>query len=118
MPAQPPIDDATALAAMLPSGADRCAVARPGLIDEERRPLFLRLSAADAFAWVRGLPVAAYASATRYEVDGRRAKVILIRLAAPDVRLRERISEHAPVGFRWDAGPGRCRGAGCALPRA
>jgi hypothetical protein len=103
---------------MLPAGADRCAVARPGRIAEDRRALFLRLSATDAFAWVRGLPVVAYASATRYEADGRRAKVILIRLAAPDARLRERISEHAPVGFRWDAGPGHCRGAGCSLPRA
>lgn len=98
-----PGDVGTELAAALPVGANRCAVARPHLLPQARRSLFVRLSQSDPLPWVASAPVAAFASADRVAPDGRRSSVALVRTTADPATVRRWIEQHAPLRIRFDA---------------
>ena len=96
------MDPGAQLAARLPPGANRCAVARPYLVPRARRGLVLRMSQADALPWVPGAPIASFASADRVGPDGRRSSVALVRTTADPATVRRWLEEHAPVRARFE----------------
>lgn len=94
-------DVAARLAASLPAGASRCAVARPNLLPARRRTLFLRLSQSDPLAWAPDAPISAFAVAERVAPDGRRSAVALVRVTDGPEAVREWLRHHAPTRIRW-----------------
>ncbi|AKF06534.1 hypothetical protein DB32_003683 [Sandaracinus amylolyticus] len=110
------LDEATRLAMLLPSSADRCSVARPSLVADRRRPLILHASQGDVLAWSRDLRIVAYASSRRLDERGRAQSVTLLSLAGGQGERREELEAALPVRVRWEGEP--CRADQCDLPRA
>lgn len=98
------------LAAMLPPDADRCAVARTGLLPARRRAFFLRLSQGDPTAWLPGAPFTAFATAERIAGDGRRSFVMFARIAAEPETVRAFLDAHVSSPLLWGSEPSGGRG--------
>lgn len=114
--ARPERDDALVLAHRLPAGADRCSVARPGLVSHLRRPLVGRAARgahAEALAWEHGAPIVAAASASRTYSTGERVWVGLLRISSSPEEARRWLAEDAPVRVAWRGEPSFCDGSSC-----
>jgi hypothetical protein len=101
------------LTALLPSGADRCVLARPERLAPERRPLLVRLSQADALAWLPEPVIAAYASVQRERRDGPSGQVTLLYVDAPEAVARAVLDARSGLALEWSNHPEHCTGAAC-----
>jgi hypothetical protein len=90
------------LAAALPTGAEVCAVARPGAVAPSRRGLLRPLSQAGPLAWLGGVSVTAQAWASRSADGGRRAAVGLLRVNDPEAVVRARMASESATRLAWD----------------
>lgn len=97
---EPDRDAAARLAARLPIGADRCAVARVSAVAERRRSLLAELSSIEAFAWNAGSPVLALAQASRRGLDGRESRRVLLHVDDVDAT-RRWLVEQARLRVTW-----------------
>ena len=102
------------LAALLPPGADRCVLARPGRIAKERRPLLARMSQADRFAWQPELGVAAYASVLRERRDGPSTQTTLLFIDAAQAGVLAAFAAHSGLALGWGEDDQACGGGPCA----
>lgn len=108
-------DDAVSLAAMLPARSDRCLVARPGLLSDRQRSLYLHATDAEVLAWSGAPRVAAYASARAVAADGS-ARITIVRLAEPLATAREALRTALPLRVRFE--DEACHADECDLPIA
>ncbi|MFW6050424.1 MAG: hypothetical protein ACODAU_04575 [Myxococcota bacterium] len=114
--AEPEDDPALDLAGMLPAGAERCAVSRPGALSPLRRALLQPLSRGGPAAWLSGVPVSAHAWAEGAEADGGRPAVALLRVHGDEAEVRRRVEAELRVRLTWN--DDACRGPDCAAFRA
>jgi hypothetical protein len=112
----PAVDHALALAGLLPRGADRCVVARPALLDPDRRELFAQVAQAEKLAFLRGVEVLAYASAEREGRDGPGARVSYLRVNGQPETVRRAFEQGSGMSVRW--GDFDCGADGCRRVRA
>lgn len=101
-----PSDAAVEVAALLPDDAERCVVARPGLVAERRRALVRLHSHAEPAAWDTELGIVAYASALAEGEGGRQVRRSYYRLASPSPELVRDV-----LHVRWLDEP--CEGDEC-----
>lgn len=101
----PPSPEPVALLAELPEGAQRCAVARPGLVSSARRGLLSPLTHADRLAWHPDVPVHVYVQASSADGLGGSRGVAVGRFVGPRREARRGIDRAARVD--WEADRGR-----------
>jgi hypothetical protein len=105
-------DSALALAKRLPTGADRCSVARPYRIDDRQKALATQVMQTDQLAWDPQLAVIAFASADYGGDDGPSAQVIWLRSTLPQDELKRRLD--AKIAIEWHASA-TCAAAPCPM---
>lgn len=105
-------DSALALAKRLPTGADRCSVARPYRIDDRQKALAKQVMQTDQLAWDPQLAVIAFASADYGRDDGPSAQVIWLRSTLPEDELKRRLD--TKLAIEWHASA-TCAAAPCPM---
>jgi len=105
-------DAALALAKRLPTGADRCSVARPYRIDDRQKALAKQVMQTDQLAWDPQLAVIAFASADYGRDDGPAAHVIWLRSTLPEDELKRRLD--TKLAIEWHASAS-CVAAPCPM---
>jgi hypothetical protein len=105
-------DSALALAKRLPTGADRCSIARPYRIDDRQKVLAKQVMQTDPLAWDPSLAVIAFASADYARDDGPSAHVMWLRSALPIAELQRRLDTKLTI--EWIAGAS-CSAAPCPM---
>jgi hypothetical protein len=105
-------DSALALAKRLPTGADRCSIARPYRIDDRQKALAKQVMQTDPLAWDPALAVIAFASAEHARDDGPSAQVIWLRSTLAIVELKRRLETRLAIEWSADA---QCTTAPCPL---
>jgi len=105
-------DSALALAKRLPTGADRCSVARPYRIDDRQKALAKQVMQTDPLAWDPQLAVIAFASAEYARDDGPSAHVMWLRSTLPQDELKRRLD--AKLAIEWHASA-TCATAPCPM---
>lgn len=99
------------LIALLPEGAQECAVAWPGRVPAARRSLVRRIAHAAPTPWDGRAPFAVWAEGKRRTASGRTAFVAVVRVSDMEAA-RRYLTESAPVRVRWDDRPA-CPGPDC-----
>lgn len=106
------------LIALLPEGAQECAVAWPGRVPAARRGLVRRVARSAPTPWDGRAPFAVWAEVKRRTASGRTAFAAVVRVSDMEAA-RRYLTESAPVRVRWDDRPA-CPGPDCwdtyALP--
>lgn len=105
-------DSALALAKRLPTGADRCSIARPYRIDDRQKALAKQVMQTDPLAWDPALAVIAFASAEYARDDGPAAHVMWLRSTLPVVELQRRLE--TKLAIEWNANV-PCSAAPCPM---
>jgi len=93
-------DAALELAALLPRGAHRCAVARPGAMSALQRSAYAQLSQGEEYAFLPDAPFVAVASAYRETARGI-VRLTLVRTSADREAVRHYLEERSGVRLVW-----------------
>ncbi len=105
LPEEARVDAALELAARLPRGAYRCAVARPGALSDRQRSTYLPISKGEPFAFLWGAPFVAVASAYATDRLGRVHPYTLIRTSADRQTVRRFLDTRSGMRLGWGDEP-------------